>query len=520
MNYRVVAAQFGMLCILLSVIMLTMASIGLAIEWYQLDPVDSAAIVALYVTGIFGLLAGLALRYFGRRGSRFLGRREALLLVSTSWIGGALLGALPYWMWAYLHFPAGAAHPFLSFVSCYFESMSGLTTTGATVLTDIEGLPPSLLLWRALTHWLGGLGIVVLFVAVLPGLGVGGKRLFQIESPGPAPEGLQPHVRETARWLWYIYLGLTLLEIAALWVLTPMDGFEAVCHTFATLATGGFSTMNAGVGAYHHTPAVDVIVIIFMVLAGVNFGLYYRLCRGKLSNVFQDVELRVYLAVLVVAAALVCGAVALSPNPIVLTTGEQVPSTISESVRQGIFTTVSIQTTTGFCTSDFDLWPVLAKAVLIGLMFVGGSSGSTAGGIKIIRVWVAFKVLWMQVEQVFRPHVVRPVRVGRASVEPELRLGAVAYLLIIALLFAGGTITIMLLEHAGGECECDLATAASACVATLCNVGPGMAQVGAVENYGWFTPPTKLLMCLLMALGRLEVFAIIVLFTRRFWRNN
>lgn len=519
MNYRIVATQLGVLSVLLSVILLTMAAIALTIEWWRLERVDNAAVAALLITGGAGLLAGGTLWFFGRRGSRFLGRREALLLVASSWIGGALLGALPFWIWAQLRFAPGDDHPFRSLVSCYFESMSGLTTTGATVLAEVEALPPSLLVWRALTHWLGGLGIVVLFVAVLPGLGVGGKRLFQIESPGPSPEGLQPHVRETARWLWFIYLGLTVLEIAALWIFTPMDGFEAVCHTFATLATGGFSTMNASIGAYHSTPAVDVIVIIFMVLAGVNFGLYYRLCRGKLGSVLQDVELRVYLVVLGAGAVLVCSALLISAQPILLTSGVSVPAGVGEVLRQGLFTTVSIQTTTGFCTSDFNLWPVLARAVLILLMFVGGCSGSTAGGIKIIRVWVAFKVLWMQVEQVFRPHVVRPVQVGRATVELELRLAVLAYVLIIALFFAGGTIAILLLEQLGGQ-PCDLTTAASACAATLCNVGPGLAQVGAVENYGWFTAPAKLLMCLLMALGRLEVFAIIVLFSRRFWRNN
>lgn len=521
MNYAIIINQAGLLGVLLSGIMLATSGVFLGLQRYVVrHNIDPSAINALFIAGAAGLVVSGGAWFLTRGRSKHFGRREALLLVALSWLGGALLGALPFWIWAISRPDALDPHPFESFVNCYFESMSGLTTTGATVLSNIESLPSSLLLWRAFTHWLGGLGIVVLFVAVLPGLGVGGKRLFQIEAPGPVPEGLQPHIRETARWLWMIYVGLTIAEIMLLWQVAGMDGFDAICHTFATLATGGFSTMNASIGAYHHTPAVDVIVIVFMLLAGINFGLYYRLCRGNLSAIRDDVEVRVYLGMLLAGMVIVCGALALSHTPLVMTDKVTLESSYGEILRQGIFTTISVQTTTGFCTADFNQWPFIAKAVLLVLMFVGGSSGSTAGGIKVIRIWLAIRVLSAEIERVFRPHIVRPLRIGGRSVPEELRLGAVAYVLGILLLFGLGSITIMSLEQLNPESDCDIISAATSCVATLCNVGPGLGKVGAVENYAWFSTGSKMVMCILMALGRLEVFAIIVLLSPAFWKRN
>jgi trk system potassium uptake protein TrkH len=520
MNFRTVIYQLTALGLLLSGVMVAMAAAFLVTRWLGDRAIDPVAVRALFLTGIGAAIVSGALRYLVRKCDAFLGRKEALLLVSLGWVFGALIGAIPYWMWANQRFLEPGAHPFQSLTNCYFESMSGFTTTGATILSEIESLPHSLLLWRSLTHWLGGLGIVVLFVAVLPGLGVGGKRLFQIESPGPSPEGLQPHIRETARWLWFIYLGLTLLEIAMLWALTPMDGFSAVCHTFGTLATGGFSTMNASIGAYYRSPAVDIIITCFMVMAGVNFGLYYRLCRGNVRDLLGDTELRVFLCCIFAATAIISFTLYFTQAPIYLTDGQPVAPTLGESVRHGLFKTVSIQTTTGYCTTDFNRWPFIAKAILVCLMFIGGSSGSTAGGIKVIRIWIAFKVLLADLERAYRPNVIRPVRVGRVSVDPEMRLGAVSYVLGAIVIFAVGSILIKVFEGLNTVHDCDYTTAATATAATFFNVGPGLGKVGAVANYGWFTPLSKWFMVLLMALGRLEVFAIIVLLRRGFWREN
>lgn len=529
MNLRYVISRVGLLFVVLSGIMLAMASSFYVIEFVLGHSIDPDARTALLLTGGGGQVIGLATWVITRRGSAFLGRREALLLVAVSWIGGAALAALPFLLWAHLRYDQDVVHPFHSYVNCYFEAMSGLTTTGATILSgsgydSIGELPRSLLLWRAITHWVGGLGIVVLFVAVLPSLGVGGKRLFQVEAPGPTPEGLQPQIRESARVLMYIYVGLTVVETLALWICTPMDGFTSVCHTFATLATGGFSTNDASVGAYAGT-AAPFIIIVFMILAGANFGLYYQLIRGRVRSVLRDTELQVYLAVLAIGSVLVFISLLVMQSqsnpvdPIVMTTGEVTEGRLV-ALREAVFTTVSIQTTTGFCSSDYNTWHFLAKAVLIGLMFFGGCAGSTGGGIKIIRIWIALKVMIWEIERVFRPRVIRPLRVGGSTIDADMKLGTIAYVLGIIVLFTAGACAIMLIEQANPGSDCSFTSASTASLATLCTIGPGLAQVGPVENYGWFSDWSKIVLCILMAIGRLEVFAIIVLFSPQFWKGD
>ncbi|MBL1218729.1 MAG: TrkH family potassium uptake protein [Planctomycetes bacterium] len=453
-----------------------------------------------------------------------IGRREALLLVAMSWLIGAAVAGLPYFLWAHMtdhDTPAGLSasvveneHIWQSFADCYFEAMSGLTTTGATVLSSIEVIPRSILLWRATTHWLGGLGIVVLFVAVLPSLGVGGKKLFRVESPGPTPEGVRPHIRETARILWFIYCGITLAEILALWF-AGMSWFEATCHTFATLATGGFSTLNASVGGYRSV-SVDVIIIVFMLLAGVNFGLYDHLIHRRFKSFYRDPELRLYLIILAIGSAIVV--ISLLNTPITTTTGETLDPSVGSAVRHGVFTVVSVQTTTGFCTADFNNWPQIAQGTLILLMFIGASAGSTGGGIKVIRVLIAMKVMVREIERSFRPSVIRSVKAGHTTVAPELKLATLGYILGVILIFLAGMFLLLFFERHHETMSFDTALSASA--ATLCNIGPGLGLVGAVENYSWFSMPSKIVMSLLMAVGRLEVFAIVVLLSPRFWRGD
>lgn len=510
MNYRFVTNQIGKLLVVLGAALLVVAVVG---ECFH-PGIDWETLRAFFLSALAGAVIGGVLWNRTSHVATTLGRREALLLVGLSWVVGAALAALPYYLWAHLNPDLASGHPFRSWIDCYFETMSGLTTTGATILSDIESIPRGLLLWRAFTHWLGGLGIVLLFVAVLPSLGVGGKRLYQIEAPGPSPEGVTPHIRETARILWLIYTGLTIIQTLALWA-AGMDLFEAVCHTFATLATGGFSTRNASVGAYHSL-AIDLIVILFMFLAGINFGLYHQLIRRRWKQVFRDPELRLY-TILVVGGSLLVS-LSLIREPVVLTDGTEIPASVGSALRQGFFTTTSIQTTTGFCTSDFDLWPFAAKAILILLMFVGGCSGSTAGGIKVVRIWMAFRIMAAEIERVFRPNVIRPLKFGNMPVDNDLRLATMAYILVVLIGFLAGAGAIMLLEPV--ESECSFTTAATATVATLCTVGPGLHQVGAIENYGWFSSASKVVLTLLMLLGRLEMFAVIVLFSPKFWKGN
>ncbi len=517
MHFRFVIRQLGFLLLVLSLAMVfatAWAVYDVRVADENLQGTAEAVRAFLYSMGA-GVLGGLILIAVGHGAAGQLGRREALLLVALSWFVGAALAALPFRLWAGFHtFGAQQDAAFTTFVNCYFEAMSGLTTTGATVLGDIPTIPRSLLFWRAFTHWLGGLGIVVLFVAVLPLLGVGGKRLFKVESSGLSSEGVTPRIQETARLLWFIYLGLTAAEIALLILIDrEITWFQAITHTFATLATGGFSTMNESAGGFK--PPVQWVIVVFMCLAGVNFGIYHQVLSGKWKAAIRNTELRAYFLILLVAAVLVTFNI--HNTWYHDTAGVSEERVGARAIRDAVFQVVSIQTTTGFCTANFDQWHFFSKAILIVLMFVGGCGGSTGGGIKVIRIVVAAKVMWAELERAFRPNVVRPVRVGAASVDDQQRLGILAYVLGIIFLFVLGTLVLMLTESAQ---QIDSITAATAAVATLNNIGPGLARVGALENYAWFSDAGKLIMCVLMAVGRLEIFAIVVIFMPRFWRTQ
>ena len=513
LDIRVVGRHLGLLMFVLSAVILAIGIFAMADSPRAENP-DRADIRAFLLTALMGTLLGGMLFFTGRTRRELLGQREALLLVTISWLVGAGLGAVPYYAWAALRSDAAAVpHNFDSFVDCYFEAMSGFTTTGATVVEAIATLPRSLLLWRALTHWLGGLGIVLLFVAVLPMLGVGGRRVYRIESPGPTPESVRPRIQDAARMLWLIYLGLTIAEVVAL-MLCGMDAFNATCHTFATLATGGFSTLDASIAGFE-SAAVNAVIIVFMVLAGVNFGLYHQLLQRQWHSVVKDPELLVYLAIIIVATAIVTTSLLVSAPEEVFP--EPATASWDAAVGHGLFQVVSIQTTTGFCSADFDAWGFAAKATLLILMFIGASAGSTGGGIKVMRIVITAKVLWAEIEHVYRPKVVRSVKVGKATIDPELKLNTLVYVLGIGLIFAIGTVLLMLLETAQGI---DITTAASASAATLNNIGPGLARVGATQNYAWFAGSSKIVMSILMVVGRLEMFSIVVLFSPRFWRGE
>ena len=518
MNYFFVFRQLSRLLASLSLILLGLAGWS-ALLWALGEQAEQAAAEAFALAGAGGLSIGMAGWAVTRRGRTDLERREALLLVTLSWVFGALLSATPYFLWA--QFTAAATTPaeaFASPVNCYFEAMSGLTTTGATILSGIETLPRSVLLWRAITHWIGGLGIVVLFVAVLPSVGAAGKRMFTVESAGPSPKGVRPEVRETARVLLIIYSALTVALIVLLRIF-GMNWFDSVCHAFATLATGGFSTRDASVGGWPGA-AVQWILLVFMILGGVNFGLYYQgVRRRSFAAVFRDTELRVYLITILLVTAL-CFALLLG-RPIATTQPDGAGGLVEHTgalntLRHAAFQSASIHTTTGFCTADFNLWPTLATGAIVLLMFVGGCAGSTAGGIKVIRLWIALRLALAQVERTFRPSVVRPLRVGRQVVSDEIKLDTLAYILAFILIWLIGT-GILLGIEAGGEIS--FATAATASVSALGTIGPGLARVGAVQNYAWMTDASKALLCVWMLLARLEIFPVIVLLSLRFWRE-
>ncbi|NQV28418.1 MAG: TrkH family potassium uptake protein, partial [Rhodopirellula sp.] len=385
-------------------------------------------------------------------------------------------------------------------------------------------IPRCIMFWRCFTHWLGGMGIIVLFVAVLGQLGAGGKALMRREVPGPISETVRPRVRETALTMWAIYVGLSAV-LTGLLYFEGMSVFDALCHTFGTMATGGFSTWNASVGHFK-SPTIEWTLIAFMVLAGTNFNLYYMAISQKKTTgtnswlrwftpFYRDPEYRLYLAILTLATFfLVFGLWA-----------EHRYGSLVEAIRHAAFTSVSIMTTTGFGTEDFDQWSSFSRALLLALMFVGGCAGSTGGGIKVVRFLLFARILKLEAEQSFRPNVVRPLRIAGVNLDKTLRHEVIVYFSFILLIFVASFLLLTAIEPGGPWGQTDghhieLIDCASAVAATLNNIGPGLGAVGPTMNYSLFAPQSKLLLSLLMLIGRLELFAILVLFIPSFWKTQ
>jgi len=437
--------------------------------------------VVTFVTGL-GLLLCC-------KSDRELSVREGFAIVTFGWIFYAVFGALPFLF--------SGAIP--GVIDALFETMSGFTTTGATILQNIEAVPQSLLLWRALTHWLGGMGIIVLSLAILPMLGVGGMQLFKAEVPGPTADRLKPRIQDTAKLLWGVYVILTGAETLLL-MLGGMSFFEALCHSFATLATGGFSTRNASVGAYQ-SAYIDWVVIVFMFLAGANFSLHYHALRGRINEYWRSEEFRIYLGI-------VFGSIALL---IIFNQGAAYDSWL-ENLRKSTFQAVSIMTTTGFGTADYELWPVLTQYLLVALMFVGGCAGSTGGGIKVARILLLFKHAHVQLFRLIHPRAVRIVKLGETPVDRDVMQAILGFFA----LFTGVFVVASFLMAASGM---DLVSAGAAVIATLSNIGPGLGSVGPVDNYAHIAPFGKLVLFTCMLLGRLELFTVLVLIFPTFWRK-
>ncbi|MEQ9459601.1 MAG: TrkH family potassium uptake protein [Phycisphaeraceae bacterium] len=511
MNFLAVIRQLGLVVMILAASMVFPLMLEV-LPILEEETHHRAAMLAFTTTMAIGIVVG-GIAYVGGRGisiDKFT-RRDALLLTSLSWLLGAGLAGLPYWLWVYFG-GSEPDHVFGSVAASYFEAMSGLTTTGATVVGAIEQLPASILLWRALTHWLGGLGIVVLFVAVLPNLGSGGRRLFFAEAPGPQQQGVRPRIGETARTLWIIYFGLTVAATVAFWSTGAMGWFDSICHAMSVMSTGGLSTRDASIGAYDSV-MLDIWCMVFMLLAGVNFAIFYILMQKRWSVLWTDTELKVYLAIK--ALAMVVVVYNIYGTQIVTTAGKVVDGTFGEALRFAGFQVVALQTGTGFCTADFALWPVESKSLLLTMFVIGGCAGSTAGGIKVIRFWIVVKIIGEAIERAYRPAVVRPLRLGASVVDQDMKLGSLIYVLLFITLLVLGTAGLLALEEEGGRC--DTLTATSAAISTLANVGPGFHAVGPTQNYGWFSDGSLVLLSLLMALGRLEIYALLALAWPRFW---
>ena len=422
-----------------------------------------------------------------RRMETYLSHREGIAVVTFGWVGLTLVGAVPFLF----------SGTIPEFTNAYFESMSGFTTTGASILTDVEQIPAGILLWRSLTHWLGGMGIIVLSIAVLPFLGVGGMQLYKGEVPGPVVDKLKPRISDTAGVLWKVYIFITALEVALLW-LGNMPLFDAVCHSFATMSTGGFSTKNASL-AHYQSAYLEWIVFLFMLLGAMNFSLHYRFIKGSGSVYYRDPECRAFL--------IIVGALILA-----ITFDIQGRYSLLDSFRHAAFQVSSIVSTTGFATADFDRWPSLSKGILLLCMLLGGMAGSTAGGIKTMRIILMAKHAYQQIFRIVHPHAVLSVKLGGKPVPQEILTSIWGFFFI----YLGFLVLSTLIMAALGL---DLVSAFSSVAACICNVGPGLGVVGPMTNYAAIPLPGKWILILCMLLGRLEIYTVIVLMVPAYWRK-
>lgn len=485
-NLRLVFRVVAALMLIVSVFMLL--SLGWSIYFHEPD-----VVVAFLIPGgatiIVSILVLLSTR--NRPGSiPDLSTRDGFLLVSLSWVLASAVGAVP--------FTLSGAIP--RYVDALFETMSGFTTTGASILTVIEPLPKTILFWRSLTHWLGGMGIIVLTVAVFPILGIGGLQLIKAEAPGPTVDKITSKITETAKILWLTYVALSLMETVLL-MIAGLSLFDALTHTFGTMATGGFSPKNTSVGFYNST-FVDIVVTIFMVAAGVNFVLYFKLLTGRITSILRDTELKVYLAIFAIAAVIV----ALNLN------GNRFDG-FGISLRYSSFQVASILTTTGYATDDFAAWPVFAQVVLFSLMFVGGSSGSTGGGMKVVRITTMLKQGWNEMRYLVYPGAVFPLRLNGERVRKDIVYAISGFVTLYVFLLL---VTTLLVGLAGN----DILTSFSTALVTLGNIGPGFGSIGPTLNYHFYPDWIKMYLFFIMMLGRLEVYTVLVLFTPRFWKQQ
>ncbi|MGF7184552.1 trk system potassium uptake protein TrkH [Desulfitispora alkaliphila] len=479
MNYKLMLNLIGKLQVVIGVSMLFPLIWAL---YRGEEQVWSFAISA----GITFTLGVLLILLFKQRGE--IHYKEGFVLVAAIWIVAALSCSLPFYF----------AGTFETYADAFFESMSGVTTTGASVMTDIEGNPESILLWRATTHWLGGMGIVVLFVGLLAQLGIGAMKMFKAEVPGPTKEKIRPRLKETARVMLSIYIGLTGIQLIIMFML-GLNFLDAVCQSFSTIATGGFSNRNESVGAFD--PIVQWAITLFMFLGGTSFVLYYRALKGKSLNTFwKNEEFRLYGGIIATVSLLTF-----------LNVRDQYAS-IEEALRHATFQVVSITTTTGFATADYDAWPIMVKVMIMGLMFMGGCVGSTSGGLKMGRHLIMLKHTMLELRRTIHPRAIISLKINKRVINPEIILSVLQFFFLYMVIFLIASIYMASLGF-------DLTTSFTSAAASIGNVGPGFGLVGPAENFAFMPSGAKYVHSLLMLLGRLELYTILVLLSPKVWKS-
>ncbi|MBE9469458.1 MAG: TrkH family potassium uptake protein [Bacteroidetes bacterium] len=479
LNKKLILNLIGFLLIVEGIFMLIPAIVSIIYHENDLIPFLKSSAITISV--------GFILWIITRDVKRAVGKREGFIIVTMVWIIYSIFGSLPYIL--------SGSIP--SFTNAFFETMSGFTTTGASILNDIEILPHGILFWRSMTHLIGGMGILVLTVAILPFLGVGGMQLFNAEASGVTPDKLHPKMRETARRLWVIYIALVLIETIML-KFGGMDIFDALCHSFATLASGGFSTKNASVAAF--SPYIQYVIIFFMIMAGTNFTLHYYLINGKFKKIFKNQEYKFYLLIILISTIIIAFFLI------------RTNATIEKSFRDALFQVTSIVTCTGFVTADYTSWAKFLWFFLFILMFVGGSVGSTAGGIKVLRHFLLFKNSITEFKRMLHPSAVIPVRYNGSVISNDIIFKVQAFFLTYIVIFITGSLFLTFFGM-------DFVSSMGAVVTTMGGIGPGLGSVGPVNNFALVPTEGKWILSFMMLIGRLELFSVLILLTPAFWKK-
>jgi trk system potassium uptake protein TrkH len=482
MRWSFILNIIGMLIIFLGICMIFPLFFGLYFKDQSIIP----------LTQSMGITIGSGLSLvlcFRRKKVEHISHREGIAIVAIGWTAIGFFGAFPFYLGA----------EFSTFVDAFFESVSGFTTTGSSILTNIEAVSKGLLFWRSLIQWLGGMGIIVLSVAILPFLGVGGMQLYKAEVPSPIPDKLKPRIRDTATVLWKVYALITLAQVFLL-MMGGMDFYDALNHAFTTMPTGGFSTKNTSV-AHFDSVYFDTVIIIFMLLAGINFSLHYQFLRGKPLAFWRDSECRFFLGSVLILIVIVT-----------FNIYGTVYETMGQAFRYGAFQVVSIVTTTGYATADYELWPSMSQLILLLCMFLGASAGSTGGGMKCLRVMLALKYCYKELFSLIHPRAVKHIKIGGVAVHEDVIRSVLGFMGLYVGLFAFSSVLI-------ASMGVDLVTSVASVAATIGNIGPGLGMVGPTDNFAQMPYLGKWVLIWCMLLGRLEIYTVIILFVPEFWRK-
>ena len=462
------------------------------------------AIWGILNAGLVTISIGALLFFFNNPKNKNLQKKEGYLIVTLGWLILSFTGALPYLF--------SGAIP--NIPDAIFETISGYSTTGSSILQDIESMPKSILFWRSATHWIGGMGIIVLTIAILPLLGIGGMQLFMAEAPGPSADKLHPRITETAKRLWYIYVGLTFVQFLLLKV-AGMNWYDALNHAMATVSTGGFSTKNSSAAHWNHMPAVQYIIIFFMFIAGTNFVLTYFALKGKVKKVLQSEEFKYYGLGILSISAIISLTIIFFQDPNLITTIDHpmVYGKVESAIRHSLFSVISVVTTTGFVTADFTMWNYFITGIFFALFFVGGSAGSTSGGVKIVRHIVMLKNSFLEFKKTLHPNAIIPVRHDGKAVKQNIVFNILSFFILYMFIFIIGTVTLTFLGL-------DITSAFGAAASSLGNIGPAIGSVSPVDNFAHLSNGAKWFCSFLMLIGRLELFTVLILFTPFFWKKN